>query len=233
MKDKVKVKKLKGVDGRQRTLKPFEDLLNLATLVRFNLRSRHVGAYFLRKGPNRYCFVFGFECQGVHSYLRSDEVDPIFDNIEAGLKDLPLGERLTVHLGAFSSDRDRQTELANLSEDAPADELRFLLMGERARVRELTQLGLREPKYLRLYVTYTVDASGKETEDWAEKLLVKLGEAWVWFTDRDAQQSNLELRKVVTSAFTDGFAIWEQLLATKMGLMIRPLTEDELWSSLW
>lgn len=233
MKEKVGKKRLKEAAKKRKVLKPFEDLLDLATLVRFNLRSRQVGAYLLKKGTNRLCFVFGFECQGIHSYLRSDQIEAVFDGLESGLKELPLNERFVVHLGAFSSDRDRQQQLSQLAENAPFQEVQFLLVGERARVQELTQLGLREPKFLRLYVTYTVEPDTQDAEDMAEKTLAKMAKAWNWYTDQDAEYSNDQIEQIVTRAFTDGFYVWEQLLATKMGLNIRPLTETELWDSLW
>jgi hypothetical protein len=34
-------------------------------------------------------------------------------------------------------------------------------------------------------------------------------------------------------AFTDGFLNWEQILTTRMGLDLRPLTDSELWEDLW
>jgi hypothetical protein len=233
MKDKVGKQRLKEAAKKRKVLKPFEDLLDLATLVKFELRSRQVGAYLLKKGGNRFCFVFGFECQGIHSYLRTDQIEAVFDGLESGLKELPLNERFVVHLGAFSSDRERQQQLSQLADQAPFQELQFLLVGERARVQELTRLGQREPKFLRLYVTYTVEPDTQDAEDLAEKTLAKMAKAWNWYTDQDAECSNAELQMLMTRAFTDGFYLWEQLLATKMGLVVRPLNETELWSSLW
>ena len=112
MKQKIGSKKLGN-----KTFTPFEDLVHLATMVQMKLRGRHVGAYVLKKGKaDNFCFTFGFECQGIHSFLSSEEVDVIFENLEAGLKDLPPGERITFHLGAFSSDKERQEHLADLAE---------------------------------------------------------------------------------------------------------------------
>jgi len=232
MKEKIGKRKLK--DGaKQTTLTPFEDLVHLASLVKIQLRSRHVGSYLLKKGDDRFCFVFGFDCQGIHSYLRADQVDAIFDGLEAGLKDLPPNERLTIHLGAFSSDRDRQRQLASLVETAPFSELQFLLTGERARVQELTALGLREPKFLRLYVTYTIEPTTEGAEDAVERLLSKLAVAWDWFKGETATAHSAKIEQLLVKAFTDGFLLWEQLLTTKMGLEVRPLNEQELWESLW
>jgi hypothetical protein len=232
MKEKIGKKNLKGV-GKKVNLKPFEDLLHLATLVRLELRNRHVGAYLLKKGDGRFCFVFGFDCRGIHSYMTSEQLEAVFDNLESGLKDLPANERLTIHLGAFSSDRERQDQLKELAKNSSLEEIEFLLTGERARVQELTRLGLREPKYLRLYVTYTVEPSTEAAEDLAEVSLAKMQKAWNWYTDTDVDFDNAQLKKMLTSAFTDGFFIWEQLLSNKIGLFVRSLDENELWSSLW
>ncbi len=67
-------------------LTPFEDALHLATMLRVGFNKRDIGAYILSKGSqkDRYCFVFGFECRGIHSTLRAEQIDTIFDNIEAG-----------------------------------------------------------------------------------------------------------------------------------------------------
>jgi hypothetical protein len=233
MKEKLGKKRIEGAKAKHAVLKPFEDLVDLTTLVRIQIRSRHVSAYLLKKGKNRFCFVFGFECRGVHSYLRADQVDAIFDNLEAGLKDLPPQEYLTIHLSAFSSDRDRQQQLQQLVKEAPAEELQFLLLGERARIQELTQLGVREPKFLRLYATYTVEPTTDGSEDLAERTLARMAAGWRWFKDEGTDYDNAQIKALLMKAFTDGFLLWEQLLSVKMGLLIQPLDEQELWSSLW
>ena len=56
------------------TLTPFEDALHLAAMLRIELRGRQVGAYVLTKGKNRehLCFVFGFDCRGIHNTLTDE-----------------------------------------------------------------------------------------------------------------------------------------------------------------
>ena len=100
-------------------------------MLQINLQGRSVGAYLLRKGIDNYIIQFGFECTGIHSTLRTEQIDPVFNAIESGLKDLPPGERLTIRLSSFSDDTTRQQQLKNLSDTAPNKELQFLLMGER------------------------------------------------------------------------------------------------------
>lgn len=58
------------LNGSER-LTPFEDSLFLATMLRASFGGRDIGAYILTQGTqkNRLCFVFGFECRGVHTTL--------------------------------------------------------------------------------------------------------------------------------------------------------------------
>ncbi|MGB3312175.1 MAG: hypothetical protein WBA86_20685 [Nodosilinea sp.] len=217
------------------TLTPFEDALNLAAMVRIELRGRQVGAYVLTKGKNRehLCFVFGFDCRGIHNTLTDEQVEIVFDQLESGLKDLPNGERLTIHLGSFSADCDRQHSLAQLTQTAPNQALKFLLTAERARVQQLTQQGLRKPKFLRLYVTYTVQTGSEGAQDIIEKVISRGETLWKSFTGELRQAKNQRLQTVITKAFTDGFLLWEQVLSTKMGLSVKPLGESDLWARLW
>jgi hypothetical protein len=116
-----------GIAGQESRLTPFEDALHLSTMLRILLDGRDVGAYILTKGiqKDRFCFVFGFECRGIHTTLRNEQIDTIFDNIESGLKDIPDGERMTLHMGSFSSDTERQAELTDLIKSAPSRDINY------------------------------------------------------------------------------------------------------------
>jgi hypothetical protein len=196
MKPKIGKHRLKIGSQSVGSLTPFEDALNLAALLRIELRGRRVGAYVLTRGAQRenLCFVFGFDCKGIHNTLTDEQVETIFSQLESGLKDLPGGERLTLHLGSFSSDRDRQQELANLAQFAPSEALQFLLTSDRARVQQLTQQGIRKPKFLRLYVTYTVQSGAEGAQDVIEKLIAKEESLWKSFTGELQQAKNDRLQ---------------------------------------
>ncbi|WP_218082500.1 hypothetical protein [Anthocerotibacter panamensis] len=219
--------------SRKVSFTPIEDMLNLATMVHINLRGRKLGAYLLMKGKNSFSFVFGFDCQGIHSTLRQDQVEALFDQVESGLKDLPPGESITFHLASFSSDEVRQQQLAELVERSGSEDLQFLLMGERARVQELTRNGIRKPKRLRLYVTYTMDGGAEGAQDWLEKLIARGERLWHSFKGELADMERKRIDNLLNKAFTDGFLLWEQVLANKMGLEVRPMGEEELWAALW
>ncbi|RUS94172.1 hypothetical protein DSM106972_094310 [Dulcicalothrix desertica PCC 7102] len=214
-------------------LTPVEDTLALVTMLQINLQGRSIGAYVLRKGTDNFLIHFGFECMGVHSTLRTEQIDPVFDAIESGLKDLPQGERLTIHLGSFTDDTTRQQQLKELIDTAPNKELQYLLMGERHRIQQLTNQGVRKPKILRLYCTYTIEPDSAGTSDLIEKVLSKLERGWKSFTGEINELQFIGIERLLHASFTDGFQLWEQLLSNKMGLDIRPLNASELWEEVW
>jgi hypothetical protein len=191
-------------------------------MLRIELDSRRIGAYVLRKGENNFKIQFGFECRGIHSALRTDQIDPIFDALESGLKDFPEAEQLTIHMGSFTSDVERQQQLASLIKTAPSPELQFLVMGERARVKELTQAGIRKPKTLMLYVTYTVEPD-VESGDYVEKMLGRGERWWKSFTGELAKLQFTRIERLLAQAYTDGFGRWEMMLSNKVGWISDPL----------
>jgi hypothetical protein len=139
-----KIGKQAVYNGRSKlTLTPLEDTFAPFVMLQINLQGRSIGAYLLRKGVDNFLIQFGFECPGIHSTLRNEQIDPVFDAIESGLKDLPDGERLSIHLSSFTDDTVRQQQLQDLSDIAPNKELQYLLMGERCRTQQLTNQGIR------------------------------------------------------------------------------------------
>ncbi|MBE9200473.1 MULTISPECIES: hypothetical protein [unclassified Nodularia (in: cyanobacteria)] len=224
-----------SIAGKSSRLTPFEDALHLATMLRIALDGRDIGAYILNKETqkDRFCFVFGFECRGIHTTLRSEQIDTIFNNIESGLKDIPEGEKMTLHMGSFSSDKKRQIELADLVKQTPSRDIKFLLTSERARIQELSKSGIRKPKFLRIYVTYTIEPNTTQTDDWIEKLLSKGELWWLRFKGELAEVQNQRIETLIIKAYQQGFSRWEQLLSNKMGLDVKPLNAEELWEQAW
>jgi hypothetical protein len=224
-----------GIEGQAISLTALEDNLDLQFPLRFDMRGRTVGALVLGKGKEleRLKFVFGFECRGIHSTLSTKQQNAVFDALESGLKDLPSGETMTIHFGSFSSDGDRQTQLSKVAAGAPSGRLKFLLFGEKQRTQELTKQGIRKPKFLRIYVTYTIDPKTSGAEDRTEKLLKQALKVWHSFTGQLEEIQQVHYESLFTKAFTDGFQIWEQLLSNKLGLDVKPMDEQQLWSAIW
>ena len=235
MKTKIRPQSLKNVDGQVNRFTPFENALDLATLLQIDLDGREVGAYILAKGnsTDRFCFVFGFDCQGIHTTLRNEQVDAIFNNLELGLKDLPQNEEFTLHLSSFTSDTERQQQLAHLVQRAPSKDVQFLVLAEQARTEELTTQGIRKPKSLKIYVTYTIEPGTAGAENWIEKILAKGEKWWYQFTGESEERNYLQIEEMLKKAFQEGFQKWEQIISNKMGLAVNPMTTDGLWQALW
>jgi hypothetical protein len=230
--------KSQSVDNGKEKLKllPFENEIPCEAIVKFQMRDRIAAAYLLRQGGKKnesFQFVFGFESKGVHTTLRDGQIDPIFDGIENGLKDLLPGEKFTIHFGSFSSDEGRQRQLSDLVVKTTNTRLQFLLLAEKKRTAQLAKRGLRKPKSLRFYVTYTINANTIRANDWIEKILAYGESYWTKFAGTAGAIQEAEYEEMMDRAFTDGFMRWEQLLSTKMGLAIEPMTPEQLWAALW
>ena len=216
-------------------LAALEEAIELRSMLQINLQGRSIGAYILHDGKDNNNFVikFGFECTGVHHTLRSEQISPIFDALTSGFKDLPFGENLTINLSSFTDDRQRQQQLEQLIAQAPNLELQYLLIGEKCRVQQLTQQGIRKPKTLRLFCSYTVDAETTNTKDVLEKILSRAENWWKAFMGEINQIQFSRIEQIFLSSFTEGFQNWEQLLSNKMGLDVRAYNVNELWDILW
>ncbi len=233
-KTKVGKKALNYVPPKaKKQVTPFEDFVHFAGMVRFKLRGLDIGAYCLKK-KDTIQLKFGFDCTGVHPSLPCIQVPAIFEAIESGLKDLPDNETLTIHATSFTTDWQRQAQLKAVQDHCDSAQLQLLVGSDRLRVRELTEAGIRKPKTLRLYCTYTVDGDAEGTsQDALGKILLLLAQGWKAFTGQIHEHKRQQLETIFLNSFTDGFQLWEQLLATKMGLSIQPMTAQQLWSDLW
>lgn len=146
--------------GTQRyVFKPFEDESHLECICRLALRGRDVGAYLLKK-RGQSTFVFGFRPVGIHTLLAQGQAKTVLEHLEEGLKGFRPGDRLRIHLRSFGEDISRQQELETLVQNNSALESKFLLMAQQRAVREMTSQGLRQPKQIYMFASYTIE-SGK------------------------------------------------------------------------
>ncbi|YAF99383.1 MAG: hypothetical protein AB3A66_30010 (plasmid) [Nodularia sp. CChRGM 3473] len=214
------------------TLTPFEDVVHLAGICEIELAGRQgVGALILKK-KETIQIKFAFDCNGIHPSLATEQVLPIFEGIEAGLKEIPEREFLTIHFGSFTNDYQRQKELNQIENECKIEQMKLLLRSERLRVRSLTNLGVRKNKFLRLWCTYTVDDEEK-IEDFAEVGLKKLQTIWHQFTGEIHQLNKDRIENILRTSFLDGFQSWEQIISNKMGLIVTPLSASEIWGTTW
>ena len=235
-----------GNGERKRRSRAIENEFSAECLVRFQMRGRQASAFMLQSGPKgseSLRFVFGWDVKGIHTTINPEQEDAIFDALEAGLKDLPEEESFTVHMGSFASDASRQRELDSTIAKTNSTELKFLLMSEKKRIGELTWIkdgkdnvtakGLRKPKFLRLYCTYTLGSTTAVASDAWEKALLQLQNGYYSLVGSAPEIAQQRYEIALEKAFVDGFLNWEQNLATKMGLDITPLSETDLWENLW
>jgi hypothetical protein len=127
MKPKVGKQRVAIIENNKKqtvTQSAFEDFNSLAGFAQIDLKGRSVGTALLQKSKHRFCFVFGFKTTGIHDTLRPDQLPPTLRSFESALKELPSGERLTIHLSSFTEDGDRQLELDRLMQKADSPELR-------------------------------------------------------------------------------------------------------------
>ena len=239
MKPKLGKKRITLLDrGQQKktvTQSAFEDFNSLATFAQLDLKGRNVGTAILQKSKNRYQFVFGFSSSGIHDTLRSEQIKPTLNKLESALKELPSGGHLTLHLQSFREDGDRQAELDQLLMKASSPELRLLLMSEKTRAQELKASGIRKPKQLYLYTTYTIEPNQKTSNDadWIEKSLAKVVEFWEMFKGKGDEVAEQRLEDMLQRVLTEGYLRWEQLLNIKMGLDVKPMDVKQLWKQIW
>ncbi|MEM7770778.1 MAG: hypothetical protein AAF327_09725 [Cyanobacteria bacterium P01_A01_bin.37] len=209
--------------------------MQLQSFMNLELRDRKVGAIFLGKGNDLGAkkFIFGFKCRGIHTTLKDDQKSPVFDAIEAGLKDIPKGETLTIHLSSFSRCDDRLQEIERLFKGTNVPQLQFLLKGEHERIKELRSEGKYKPKTLNIFVSFTLEGSHEKAGDITEKLIKFVADQWNKTTGEFDSLMVEAVHQAAIAAFTDGFQVWEQLLSTKMDLDVKPMTVEELWETSW
>lgn len=240
----TKPKKPKDKLGRQsleteqlgvvKGLTPFEDITHLAGIASISLGGRkNVGAIILKKKEDiqiRFCF----DIQGIHPSLPEEQILPIFENIEGGLKELPERETLTIHIGSFTDDTFRQQELKKVEKQCDLEQLTLLMRSERLRARELTLAGVRKNKFLRFWCTYTVlAAENSKSNDPIEKTIKQLQTYWQGFTGEIHAVRHQRIETILKDSFTSGFQMWEQIISNTMGLSAKVLTASDIWEVIW
>lgn len=220
--------------GVVKRITPIEDIIHLAGICNISLGGRkNIGALILKKKEDIQ-IKFCFDCRGIHPSLPAEQIIPIFEGIEGGLKELPDNENMTIHMGSFTSDFDRQQELRKVEEECNLDRLTLLIRSERLRTKELTKLGTRKNKFLRIWCTYSVPATqDSKSNDTVEKILGTVHKKWLNFTGQVHGETHQRIEAILKDSFNSGFQLWEQIISNKMGLNIRPLTPEEIWTILF
>ena len=182
------MKKKKGVGAKSfstqelgvvKRIFPIEDIIHLAGICNISLGGRkNIGALILKRKEDIQ-IKFCFDCRGIHPSLPAEQIIPIFEGIEGGLKELPDNENMTIHMGSFTSDVERQQELRQVEQACNLDRLTLLIRSERLRTKELTKLGVRKNKFLRIWCSYSVRATqDSKSTDAIEQILAAVHKKW-------------------------------------------------------
>lgn len=227
--------KLGNINHAHTTYSPIEDAIDLSDYVNFCIGNRTVGAVLLKRHETLQ-FRFAFRSTGIHPSLSKTVLAALCDQIESGLKGFPGREHLTIVCESFASDVHRQRQLDALYQRVPNDELKALVMSEKARVQQLTRQGIRKPKALHFYGSATIETESVGSEDLVEAFIQKtvsmVGSRWLQLIGEAQNQHTMKLIRAFQHAF-NAFLNWEQLLSTQMGLEVIALTAEELWAMQW
>ena len=211
---------------------PLEGELDLVTHVDFECNGRQFGAYLLQITERKYRLVFGFQCDGIHPNLPWERIDPIYNRLSAGFKDLPEGEVLTIHMKSFVDNTARMQELSRTVENCQSDVLKYIIMTEQKRLQTLTDKGMRKPKSLTLFTTFTFDPEADVKDDKIEAFGKGLYKIFTKFSGAEQIAQSREFTEFLVAG-VNAFYLWEQILTNKMGLGVRALSTQELWQDLW
>lgn len=211
---------------------PIEGELSLVTHVDFGCDGRRFGAYLLRMGETKYRLVFGFDTQGIHPNLPHEQVKPIYDRLSGGFKDLPEGEVMTMHMKSFVDNQARLAELQTTIDRCESEVLQHILVTEQKRTQTLTEKGLRKPKSLRIFVTYTFDPEADVKDDGVGAFSKGVYNFFAKFSGAEKIAKTREFVGFL-EAGANSFYRWEQILNNKMGLGASPLTVQDMWGDLW
>jgi len=239
---KIPKKTVKNGQNAKEVLTPFERDLNFISFIKFNVEGREIGAYLTQKKEGTYKVTFAFDCSGINPTVTTTLLEDIFTRIEGGLKDIPEKETLTFHLQSFAEDIDRQLELSELitkvksnrdPNKAHSQLLQGLIFSEKERIQALRLEGMRKPKILRLYCTYTYELTEGESDVVEKTINAVLKFFRQKITNEYEQRKYQELNNYLGLAYQEGYKQWERILSSKMGLNIKPLTAEQIWGDLW
>ncbi|ACC85367.1 helicase HerA domain-containing protein [Nostoc punctiforme] len=238
-KKKVGTRKVKLTrSSKPKTLNPFEDWLDLTTIVRLKKDSYVVGAYLLSKknlteSSNTLQLIFGFACTGIHPLFHSEqEIEAVAQAFENGCKEIPQGEKITCRWSSFCDDSDSTDYLMQRLNNPTSLESEFLDWGRLARTQKLTKEKARKDIKLNIYWSFTVTSESLDTSDPVDKFLAKLTNFLQRrFTDSGISQiTKKRFTQILTKALEASLR-YQQILS-EMGLNPQPKTDRDLWREL-
>ncbi|WP_013334966.1 hypothetical protein [Gloeothece verrucosa] len=231
-KPKVGNKKV-GLGSNRRTVKAFEDQLDLGCLIEIRGRSSvPVGGYWLQKGKKNQ-IIWVFDCWGFSSSLPSEMIEEIIFKLREGLKDIFEEERITIRALSRANDEIRQAYLSSLKTKTTNKGVKFLLHHLQLRVRELVLKGKHNPKSLRIEISYSFNKEDLVASDNLEKWLVRMQKISESLSGSAPITERAEVGSLLAKAYEEGYILYIEYLRVKLGLYVRPLSAKEIFIEDW
>jgi len=223
---------------KPKKINPFEDSLDITSLVRLKKGGYTIGAYLLSKKQvgdtdNTLQLIFGYSCTGIHPVFNSEEqVEAIAHAFENGCKEIPQDERYTFRWSSFCNEEEVIENFRHRLSNPVNDESAFLDWGCLARLQELTRQKKRKAIKLNVYATFTVKPGGTEAGDAVDRAIVNLSNFLQRrFTPTGATElTRKSLVQVLEKAIN--VSLRHQQILSGIGLNPSPKSEKELWQDL-
>lgn len=228
-------KNIRRIAGKKEAVQGFEDHLDLSSIVDFQMGKHSFGAFQNHKkksGDQAFQLVFAFRVDGIHSYSTPEALAELQAGLEKGLQSAPQSESLTLRLVSKSDCAHRLAQLQKIEEKAPTEAIRYLIAKEAELVEQLSASGVRRPKTLTAYCTYTPNQASTN-DDWYSSVVKFMVPLWDKFSDQSAVKGMQRLESFYSEGYERGFLSWNNFLTENLSLNVTPMSADEMWFDLW
>lgn len=226
--------------NKYQRLAAIENRIPCEAIIDYQVGGNSVGAYLTKEGNNaseNFKIIFGFNTNGFGLNLSDAEVRRIFDNVVSTLKQLPMGERITIRLSSHSDDCDRQAYLSDLVATATHPLIALMLLGAKKRTTELKIANKRKPKSIKIFVTFTSFIQENKEYDIGQMTLIWLQKnfqsLWQKFAHTEEIVEREQMDDLLRRGYDQGYVRWQQMLSVSMGLEITPMSSQDLYEDMW
>ncbi|MDJ0719451.1 MAG: DUF87 domain-containing protein [Prochloraceae cyanobacterium] len=236
-KQKLGTKRVKVSRKKTKNLNPFEDSVDLLTLLRLERESQKIGAYLLSKknihDSDSFELIFGYKCCGVHPIFNSQQqLEAAVKSFENGFKDIPQLERFIFRWSSFCSDSDKKEYLFDRLNNPVSPESEFLDWSNLARSQKLTSEKSRKQINLNVYCSFTVTNNDLDSTDNLDKIIANFGKFLTRRFTKSGVNKITEKRLIqIFNKALDRATRYQQILS-EMGLSPSAKTEQQLWKEL-
>lgn len=235
--DQMQTVLLETEEGVKRFM-PFQKFCHLHSIAEIQLGGHKFACLFLHNPrSDQWSAQIPFKLTGLHPQLYRPEVEATIEALRRGLQELPERESLTFYLSCSTDIRDRIQQLNSLTEQSPLTPISVLLLNEQKRIFELAHQGVRQVWNQSVWATWTAQRSVEDKNDLIGKGILAI-QQWAQKSLRSfvgTQQAYFDnfYRTMAQQVYEQGYLEWRNLLETKSGLDVQPMTVQEVWEWLW